>query len=70
MRDVSPSEVRAVALDLDGVILDGMQFHIDAWKQAFQHFGIQVDPMDLYLMEGMKTRDVVDSLCTKANLVL
>jgi HAD superfamily hydrolase (TIGR01509 family) len=61
---------RGVALDLDGILLDGMQFHIAAWHQAFAHYDVKLDERELYLLEGIKTRDVVDRLAVKYHLDL
>lgn len=43
---------RAVLLDMDGVILDSMRFHVAAWRQAMEEFGLTVDEELLYLHEG------------------
>ena len=61
---------RAAAVDLDGVLLDGMQFHIAAWNEAFGGYGIVVEPRDLYLLEGIKSREVVERICTSYGLDL
>jgi beta-phosphoglucomutase len=61
---------RAVALDLDGILLDGMRFHIAAWHQAFADYGVRLESRDLYLLEGIKTRDVVDRIAEKYKLDL
>jgi beta-phosphoglucomutase len=61
---------RAAALDLDGVILDGMPYHIAAWHEAFAPFNITLSDRQLYLLEGIKTRDVVDIVCDQVNLQL
>lgn len=53
---------RTVATDLDGILLDGMQFHIAAWHAAFADYAVTLDEHDLYLLEGIKTKDVVDRL--------
>jgi HAD superfamily hydrolase (TIGR01509 family) len=61
---------RAVALDLDGVLIDGMQFHIAAWLDAFSGIGVEVEPEIFYRLEGISTRDVVDLLCKERGLDL
>ena len=47
-----------------------MPFHVDAWVEAFSFYGIQVAPVDLYLLEGIKSPEVVDRLCRTMNLPL
>jgi beta-phosphoglucomutase len=63
-------DIRGVALDLDGVIIDGMPFHIRAWEDAFAHHGFAVDQQDLYELEGIRTPEVVDRLAIKYDLPL
>ena len=38
--------------DLDGVILNSMEFHVRAWQEALSSFGFSVDAEVLYLHEG------------------
>jgi HAD superfamily hydrolase (TIGR01509 family) len=61
---------RAVALDLDGILLDGMRYHIEAWHTAFEGIGVTLTDRTLYLLEGIKTRDVVDIVCDENNIRL
>jgi len=43
---------KAVLFDMDGVILDSMRFHVRAWQQAMEEFGLRVPEELLYLHEG------------------
>lgn len=53
------SRNRGLALDLDGTLLDSMQFHAQAWKQAFHELGLDV-PLDWFLVwEGVNARGVI-----------
>jgi beta-phosphoglucomutase len=47
---------RAVLFDMDGVITDTMPLHLEAWKRAFEPYGIKIDKMDVYLREGMTSK--------------
>jgi len=55
---------RAAAIDLDGILLDGMPYHIAAWKKVFEPYRIKLDTHLLYYWEGIKGREVVDRICT------
>ncbi len=44
---------RAALFDMDGVITDTMLLHYESWKRAFEPYGVDVRPMDVYLREGM-----------------
>jgi beta-phosphoglucomutase-like phosphatase (HAD superfamily) len=61
---------RAAAVDLDGILLDGMPFHIAAWREAFAGHAVTLDTRDLYLLEGIKSREVVDHICDQYALPL
>lgn len=61
---------RGVALDMDGIILDGMLFHVQAWEAAFRQYGVEIDPGDLYLLEGVKSREVVEWIASQRELRL
>ena len=34
--------VQAVIFDIDGTIIDSVDFHIQAWKRAFEKFGKEI----------------------------
>ncbi len=65
-----PTGRRGVALDLDGVLIDGMQFHVAAWEAAFGRYGLAVDPDDFFLLEGINTSDVVARITRQHSLGL
>lgn len=51
---------RAVALDMDGVIVDGMQYHVRAWQTVIkQHLDREVSSEYIYQSEGNKGSDFV-----------
>jgi len=51
--------VRGSALDLDGVLLDGMPFHYEAFNAALHTFGVHGSEREVALLEGMRTREVI-----------
>ena len=46
------NEKEALLFDMDGVIMDSMPWHVRAWQEAFQEFGLKVSEEALYLHEG------------------
>ncbi len=46
------SPEKAVFFDMDGVLLDSMPCHVQAWQEAMGEFGCAVDEEVLYLHEG------------------
>ncbi|MEE9514616.1 MAG: HAD family phosphatase [Candidatus Brocadiales bacterium] len=58
-----PRDIRAVMLDMDGVVIDGMPYHQRAWKEAFATVAMEVTDTDIYLKEGMDQLETVVELC-------
>ncbi len=42
----------AVLFDMDGVVVDSMPWHVQAWREAFRVFGLDIPEETLYLHEG------------------
>lgn len=40
--------------DMDGVLINSMEFHCKAWQQAARDFGVALSDEDIYLREGEK----------------
>lgn len=59
---------KAVLFDLDGVLLDSMPFHIQAWQTVFSPFDISIKPDDIYSREGTKTIDLAGLLLSENGL--
>lgn len=56
-------ERRGVALDMDGVVVDGMQFHVAAWQHAFRQVaGVEIPALRIYLGEGTKEDHFIPQL--------
>jgi beta-phosphoglucomutase len=53
---------RAVLFDMDGVIVDSMKYHADAWKRVLSDFGMVLDDIDILRREGMYGRDSVEDI--------
>jgi beta-phosphoglucomutase len=45
---------KAILFDMDGTLVDSMNTHIAAWKQAFAESGFYPDELEFYLNEGVK----------------
>ncbi|CAJ35400.1 HAD family hydrolase [Methanocella arvoryzae] len=55
---IDTDRYKAVLFDLDGVITDTMSLHYEAYRRAFEKYGIAVSQLDIYLLEGMPSMDV------------
>ena len=56
---------KAVFFDLDGVLIDSMPFHYQAWREAFREFDITVTQEEIYEREGEKRETTARELYTK-----
>lgn len=54
---------------MDGVLVDSMPYHAEAWKQAFSTVGIHIDRRDIYELEGSNHRQIVDIIFRRFNRV-
>lgn len=61
--------MRTILFDLDGVIIDSMPTHAQAWQLAFEQVLQMQIPKDIiYLVEGKPNRDVVEDVMREAGL--
>lgn len=47
--------IRAVLFDFDGVLVNSMPFHVQAWQDAFSRYDISVAPDKILLGEGARS---------------
>jgi beta-phosphoglucomutase len=60
--------MKGVIFDLDGVLVDSMTAHYNAWKIALEEItSLQVDERSIYLLEGMRGIDLVEEIFKKYN---
>ncbi len=57
--------LNSVIFDMDGVIVDGMPYHIESWKKALSTVGITITDLEIYLMEGMTGEETIKELINK-----
>lgn len=59
--------INTIIFDMDGVVVDGMPYHIKSWKEALSTVGMSVTDLEIYLMEGMTGRETIKKLISKNN---
>jgi len=52
---------------MDGVVVDGMPYHIKSWKKALSTIDMAVSDLEIYLMEGMTGRETMEIFIKKSN---
>lgn len=52
-----------IIFDLDGVLVNSMPTHVQAWKAAFAKItGLEVSERDIYLLEGMRGMELIEKI--------
>lgn len=62
--------INTVIFDMDGVVVDGMPYHIQSWKEALSTIDMSVSDLEIYLMEGMTGRETMETFASKSNIFL
>ncbi|ANC77890.1 hypothetical protein ABE65_014250 [Fictibacillus phosphorivorans] len=61
--------IKAVCFDMDGVIVDTMRHHVDAWRHAFSEKGYDHEELVFYLREGMPGKKTIKDVFNHSNVV-
>jgi HAD superfamily hydrolase (TIGR01509 family) len=48
--------------DYDGVLVNSMPYHVQAWQEVMARHGVEIDPIEIYLNEGATTMEVAAEL--------
>jgi len=59
--------INTVIFDMDGVVVDGMPYHLQSWKKALSTIDMSVSDLEVYLMEGMTGRETMEIFASKSN---
>ncbi|MCG3156728.1 MAG: Validoxylamine A 7'-phosphate phosphatase [bacterium] len=54
--------IHAVLFDHDGVLMNSMPYHVEAWQQVMARHGVAIEAMEIYLKEGATTMEVAAEL--------
>lgn len=55
---------------MDGVVVDGMPYHIQSWKEALSTIDMSVSDLEIYLMEGMTGRETMEIFASRSKRYL
>ncbi len=58
--------MKAVIFDMDGVLVDSMPYHADAWISVFSESGIYIKRQDIYDIEGSNHEGIIRLVFEKA----
>ncbi|HEX7627836.1 MAG TPA: HAD family phosphatase [Candidatus Methanoperedens sp.] len=60
---------KAVIFDMDGVLVDSMPYHADAWAIVFANVGIKIKRDDIYKIEGSNHIGIIRLVFEKAGRI-
>ena len=46
-------KISTILFDLDGTLINSMDFHYSAWKNAFKKYKIKISKKEYFPLEGM-----------------
>ncbi|WP_346709297.1 HAD-IA family hydrolase [Phocaeicola salanitronis] len=58
-------DLKAVLLDMDGVLFDSMKNHAAAWHEAMKRYNLQMSPEEAYLHEGRTGADTINIISAR-----
>jgi len=59
---------KAVLFDYDGVLVDSMGYHVQAWQIVFKDFNIGIQPEDVLLTEGARSIELARQVLSKNDI--
>lgn len=62
---IDMSRYKAAMFDMDGVITDTMPIHYEAWRKAFEPYGVSLGRTEVYEMEGMTSVAIAKEVAQK-----
>lgn len=57
-----------IVLDFDGVLVDSMPRHAEAYRRALAPFGVSVPDRRVYLMEGARSESIIQELLRESGV--
>lgn len=66
MVTISHTMFKGMVFDSDGVLVDSMSYHAQAWVKVFEDEDIEVSEEEIYEIEGSNHRGVIDIFFKKA----
>lgn len=63
-----PKYLKGILFDLDGVLVDTMKHHDEAWRKAIGKYGLQISREEIYRREGEKGSVTASELLRLAGL--
>ncbi|HUV81676.1 MAG TPA: HAD family phosphatase [archaeon] len=62
--------LKAIIFDMDGVLIDSMPCHAEAWKRVLAEKGVNITRQDIYNIEGSNHEGVIRLMFGKAGKVV
>lgn len=70
MNPKRPQGVEALLFDMDGVIVSSQPCQFEAWRRAFSIISIDIDPIEISILEGLRGREIAAFVLKQRNIQL
>ncbi|MCB0263209.1 MAG: HAD family phosphatase [Calditrichaeota bacterium] len=60
--------MQAILFDFDGVIVRSMEDHFEGWRRTLAEYDIEVQPEEIYVLEGSGEEELANQFSRKFNL--
>ncbi len=60
--------LKAVLFDYDGVLVDSMSYHVEAWQTVFREVNLEIQPEAVYLTEGSRSIELARNIFSERHL--
>jgi beta-phosphoglucomutase len=62
--------LKAILFDMDGVLVDSMNYHMQSWKELLENAGISITERFIYEHEGAMGKDIIQNLFHKTGVLI
>jgi beta-phosphoglucomutase len=60
--NINTKTIKAIFFDMDGVLVDSMNYHRDSWRELLHSFGVDVSDQFIFEHEGAMSPEVIKNL--------
>jgi beta-phosphoglucomutase len=60
--------LKAVLFDYDGVLVDSMNYHVQAWQTVFREINLEIKPAAVYMTEGSRSIELARKIFSEHHI--
>ena len=62
---IDKTALKAAIFDVDGTLVDSNDLHVEAWREAFAHYGISLERNEVHAQIGKGGDQLIPAFCSK-----